>query len=622
MQCWLSKVKKVMTDQHIYEAMETLDTLDTLETLKTEPSFVNDALYTTVLGKVSPIQTNTSCIGDDVYHDVEFFDSFARKGSSTVFSELANSICLDGAKHILKHITKQPIYDVPILQSRQQALEDVSTIVSSHTAIQDDMVILKNKEQDVLWMYQETDDTMKDLYNMVFFKFCMLKPLNNSPQALSMYNLYRIVASPMIGVLSPILYFLIPYLIIIWKFKIRVSFITYMKIGLETMLSPGGLTGSSGGYKFFKVASYALSVVFYFQGIFNSFELSKTVHKIAKYIVEKINNVVLFLRKAMEHIKLFWKSDISKLWLSKLDTLVNTSVEDAYVSSLDIVPFHLYQNFGKQLHSFLTFDKKIVTSILTKVYIIHAMIGVLDFKKTFNACYTDIIPHTDKPIVSIESVFHPCIQRDKMVKNDITIGGHSNAIVTGPNAGGKSTFVKSILINVLLSQTIGISSAHMCSLTPFKYISSQINIPDSKGYESLFEAEMYRCKSKLDVLRTTKDTPNVFSFFVMDEIFNSTNPVEGIAGAYAIAKKMSEYPNCVLLFTTHYIYLTKLKRTGNFTNYRMNIVRDPQTNEIQYPYILSRGISKQYIALDLLKKNGFDEDVIAEALLIKDKLIP
>jgi DNA mismatch repair ATPase MutS len=108
----------------------------------------------------------------------------------------------------------------------------------------------------------------------------------------------------------------------------------------------------------------------------------------------------------------------------------------------------------------------------------------------------------------------------------------------------------------------------------------------------------------------------------MDEIFNSTNPVEGIAGAYAIAKKMSEYPNCVLLFTTHYIYLTKLKRTGNFTNYRMNIVRDPQTNEIQYPYILSRGISKQYIALDLLKKNGFDEDVIAEALLIKDKLIP
>jgi DNA mismatch repair ATPase MutS len=108
------------------------------------------------------------------------------------------------------------------------------------------------------------------------------------------------------------------------------------------------------------------------------------------------------------------------------------------------------------------------------------------------------------------------------------------------------------------------------------------------------------------------------SLFIMDEIFNSTNPVEGIAGAYAIAKKMSEYSGCVLLFTTHYIYLTKLHKLGRFTNYKMNIVR--KDGDITYPYKLSKGISKQYIALDLLGKNGFDQDIITEAVAIKDKL--
>ena len=106
----------------------------------------------------------------------------------------------------------------------------------------------------------------------------------------------------------------------------------------------------------------------------------------------------------------------------------------------------------------------------------------------------------------------------------------------------------------------------------------------------------------------------------MDEIFNSTNPVEGIAGAYSIAKKMSEYDNNILIFTTHYIYLTKLKRTGRFINYRMNVVRGDAPHDITYPYKLEEGVSKQYIALDLLRKNGFDDDIIDEAVRVRNVL--
>jgi DNA mismatch repair ATPase MutS len=61
---------------------------------------------------------------------------------------------------------------------------------------------------------------------------------------------------------------------------------------------------------------------------------------------------------------------------------------------------------------------------------------------------------------------YPCLNKDSVVRNDIDI--LICIIITGPNAGGKSTFIKTLLINVLLSQTICISTSDYCLLTPFK----------------------------------------------------------------------------------------------------------------------------------------------------------
>ena len=107
----------------------------------------------------------------------------------------------------------------------------------------------------------------------------------------------------------------------------------------------------------------------------------------------------------------------------------------------------------------------------------------------------------------------------------------------------------------------------------------------------------------------------------MDEIFNSTNPVEGIAGAYAIAKNMSSYPNNISVITTHYLYLAKLSKDfpERFKNLKMN-VKNP-TGDIVYPYRLTPGVSRQFIAIEILKKNGFDKEIVDDALAIKNKLM-
>jgi DNA mismatch repair ATPase MutS len=340
------------------------------------------------------------------------------------------------------------------------------------------------------------------------------------------------------------------------------------------------------------------------------------------YLVNRINNVVLFLKNADKLISKFWSPFILGSYINKDNlTIIPRDEESKYIDSLDIIEFKLFSNFGKQLKTYKFINKEIISSVLSKVYIIDSILSIVKFKKNNNLVYTDFID-SDKPTVSIDSLWHPCLKKEKIVTNDIRIGNTTdnpnNVIITGTNAAGKSLLIKSLLVNTLLSQTCTLSTSLSCKMTPFYFINSQISIPDCTGYESLFQAEMHRCKSNLDSL--SKLPNNKLALIIIDEIFNSTNPVEAIAGGYAICKKISNYSNTVMIFTTHFSYLTKLsKATKKFKNYKMETIFN--NGNINFTYKLKTGINKQYIALELLKKEGFDTDIIDEAILIKNKLL-
>lgn len=603
---YIVKLKNTFIDPRAVYATEVLSGI------VDDTTIFNKNIMTEIVDKVSPIDTGKCDIGKDVFNDVEFFKCFTEKNSVTIFDKI-NDCKLQGSSEVLKKVFEVPTYDVNILSKRQEILKAIEALTP--VTLNSNM---KDHESDVLWIYEELDQNLKELYEMVYFKFCLFKPLNNNPYAITMNNVYKIVCSPLMGILSPILYIIIPYIIVLVKLKIKIPFKIYIKLMLSTLLSGDMLMGGGGGSShMFRIISYVFSIVFYFQGILNSFEISKTLYKVSKHLVEKVNNIVGFLKNAHAINEKYWNDEVQS-------TFINTSSikpvheDNIYISSLSVLPFSLQTNFGKQLHTYITINKDIVKSILLKTYIIDALCSIVRFKNTLGIEYvTYVEPVENRPSIKLVESFHPCIDTVKVVKNDIELSSHKNAILTGPNAGGKSTFVKSLIINALLGQTIGLCVATSGEMTPFHIINSQINIPDCKGYESLFEAEMYRCKEKLDLLKNNPD--NRLSLFIMDEIFNSTNPVEGIAGAYAIAKKISEYSNCILMFTTHYIYLTKLHKTGRFINYKMNITRE--NDNIIYPYKLVNGVSKQYIALDLLAKNGFDADIINEAITIKDKFV-
>ena len=149
-----------------------------------------------------------------------------------------------------------------------------------------------------------------------------------------------------------------------------------------------------------------------------------------------------------------------------------------------------------------------------------------------------------------------------------------------------------------------------------------MNIVDDKGYESLFEAEMNRIVTNLNIIdKCNRD--NKLSILFLDELFNSTNIVEGICGSYSICKKLSNLSTNITLLTTHFTYLYKLeKSTKKFKNYKMNAIIEK--GNISFPYKIYKGFSKQYVALELLKNNKLlenNKDIFEEAIKFKKTIL-
>ncbi len=236
-------------------------------------------------------------------------------------------------------------------------------------------------------------------------------------------------------------------------------------------------------------------------------------------------------------------------------------------------------------------------------------------QKHVHFCFPSYITQANTPCITIDKFWHPLISSDRAIPNSIELGTDNqrrNAIITGPNEGGKSTMLKAITLSLLLAQTLGIAPAQSMQFTPFSSIATYLNITDDTGSgQSLFKAEVVRAQELIE--RVKHSQPGVFNFAIFDEIFNGTSPIEGCAAAWSVAKHLGTFSNSICLIATHFALLTNLeKQTESFSNYKVSV--EKQTNgTILYPYKLERGISTQHIALDILRNQGFASTIIDDA---------
>lgn len=182
------------------------------------------------------------------------------------------------------------------------------------------------------------------------------------------------------------------------------------------------------------------------------------------------------------------------------------------------------------------------------------------------------------------------------VVNDIH--EHKHIVLSGPNAGGKTTSIRSVLQNIVLGQTYGVAAAATCKFNFFDVIHSYLNISDDlKNGLSLFASEVKRAK---EIIERIKSLDGKKYFFALDELFTGTMAEDGETCALHFIQKIAEFDDVQFIYATHYRKLMEQADVNpRITNYQVNSPTKNAANILVYPYTFGRGANTTCVAVDL-----------------------
>lgn len=205
---------------------------------------------------------------------------------------------------------------------------------------------------------------------------------------------------------------------------------------------------------------------------------------------------------------------------------------------------------------------------------------------------------TGAPAVSAVQLAHPLIASEARVANDCSFGTHEQLVlVTGSNMSGKTTFLRTLGVNLILAQCGAPVCAASFSFTPM-VIRSSIRVSDSlQEQTSYFMAELKRLQQIIHYLQQQ----SVPVLILIDEILRGTNSEDKTYGSEQFIKKLLHY-NCLTLFATHDLMLSRLEKElpGKVSNYCFeSTIRN---GELLFDYTLQRGVAKNKNASFLMEK--------------------
>lgn len=244
-------------------------------------------------------------------------------------------------------------------------------------------------------------------------------------------------------------------------------------------------------------------------------------------------------------------------------------------------------------------NKEYFKNIFEYVGTIDALIGAASFRESLDYFTIPKLTRTKK-YMEFEKMYHPLIQ------NPVTNSGSfkKSVLITGSNASGKSTFIKSVAINAILSQSINTCCAKDYNGSYFNIYTSMALKDDVLSNESYYIVEIKSLKRILDSIYSTIPT-----LCVVDEILRGTNTVERIASSSEVLSSLSEN-NCICFAATHDIELTYLLE-DKFDNYHFQ--EDITDKEIKFDYKLYNGRTQSRNAIKLLGFIGYSDYIVNKA---------
>ena len=231
------------------------------------------------------------------------------------------------------------------------------------------------------------------------------------------------------------------------------------------------------------------------------------------------------------------------------------------------------------------------------------------------------LPHlTDEPCLEIDAGRHPVVEAalqqsgDRFVANDLSMGSNDRLwLITGPNMGGKSTFLRQAALIALLAQAGSFVPAARAKIGIVDRLFSRVGASDNLARgRSTFMVEMVETAAIL-----AQATPK--SLVILDEIGRGTSTYDGLAIAWAVVEAMHDQVKCRTLFATHYHELTRL--AGRLDCLSLHHVRAREwKGDLVLLHEVADGAADRSYGIAVAKLAGLPPAVVARARSVLSKL--
>jgi hypothetical protein len=523
------------------------------------------------------------------------------------------SFCFNTDNDVSKKISEQMINyyssDINFLKDNQKLIKDYVQPETRYTKLSSNY---KNIVE--IWNELKIESGFREKYYYVDWE--TIEFLNKSEiflQIMSLYNLF----SPIFSLMVPIIILIIPFFILKMKgIPLDVSeYITVLKTVAQTNAIGKLFTVNFSEINAQERIYILVSAAFYLFSIYQNIMVCvkfnnnmKTIHNHFKIINSYLDNTIYSMENYLHFSQeLATHKDFNNNLISKMSTLKNINEKIKSITEYSLYNIGKFKEIGKvlkyfyELHSEEEYEDAIMYSLGFNGYIdcIEGLqINIVERKMNF----VTFISNKKKSV--FRKSYYACLKDNNPVKN--TIKFNKNQIITGPNASGKTTILKSTLINIILTQQFGCGFYDSGNFAPFKHLHCYLNIPDTSGRDSLFQAEARRCKDILDIIHDNKDETHFCAF---DELYSGTNPEEAETSATSFMLYLQKYKNVSTLLTTHFVKVCKkLDKIKGIQNCKM--VTQKINNKIIYTYKFEAGISEVKGGINVLSDMNYPKEII------------
>lgn len=260
---------------------------------------------------------------------------------------------------------------------------------------------------------------------------------------------------------------------------------------------------------------------------------------------------------------------------------------------LNLIKFNLMLNEAKS-------KKDDIVFMIRTIGYIEAMISIANYRASLKESCQPVFDGGKQEFIAT-GIYHPLIEEP--VTNSLHL--QKSMLLTGSNASGKSTFLKTVAIAQILAQTIYTVPAKECRTSFYQVYTSMSLRDDLASADSYFIVEIKALKRIVD--EVAKGQADIMCF--VDEVLRGTNTVERIAASTEILSNLhSEGAFCFA--ATHDIELTRLLQES-FSNYHFE--ETIQNNDVKFNYLLLEGRATSRNAIKLLGVLGYEDSIIENA---------